>query len=256
MPKISLKCKISSKKTLLSVALSLLLLVCLIVANYLSLMLVRTESGGESVSSGEFTAYLLTLSKSQVEKESQARAADFRKIGAGGFVWQIGEQHYVVSSVYSSRNDAQLVQSSVKNNQGLESEIVEVTIPAITISGGFTGEEKKVLSRALNAFTELYFNIYDIAISLDTAVYNEISARLAVNNAHSSLANIIDDFNTVFGETNLTQVQALAKTLDDGLQVSKALCGGSLVSDGQTYSSLLKYRYTEILALQMNFVTA
>lgn len=255
MPKFSLKRKISSKKTVLSVALSLLLLVCLIVANYLSLMLVRTETGGESVTAGDFKVYMLTLSKSQVEKESISRAVDFRKIGAGGYVWQQNEYYFVVSSVYANRNDAVLVQNSVKSNQGLESEIVEVAFPSFTINGNFSGEEKKVLSKALNAFYELYYNIYDIAISLDTAVYNEISARLAVNNAHSGLSNTIDNFNTMFGEYDQPEIQELSDALDDGLQISKALCGGSPISEGQTYSSLLKYHYTEILALYLDFIS-
>ena len=252
MPKISFKSLIKSKKTFISIFFTIFLIVCLIIANFLSVMLVKTSNTSENVSSTSFELYMLTLASSQVEKEAESLAVDYQTIGAGGFIWQKDNYFYVVSSVYANKNDAILVQNSVKANQGLDSEIITVSFDSITISGSFSSEEKKVLYKALNSCYDYYLSIYDIAISLDTSVYNEISARLAVNSAHNNLSYIIDNFNTLFENTN--ELSDLKNMLQSIFDVSKLLCGGTLLSNNQTYSSLLKYRYTEALNILFEFI--
>lgn len=189
---------------------------------------------------------MLTLAKSQVKSEAQSRASDFQKIGGGGFIWEQEDYFYVVSSVYANKNDAVLVQNSVKTNQGFDSEIITVKFKSFSINGNFSADEKKVLTKALNCFYEYYLSIYDVAISLDTHVYNEISARLAVNNAHNTLNNTVDDFNTIFTNPN-TSIEVISVALNQALEESKKLCGGTLENSSQTYPSILKYRYTAVL---------
>ena len=248
MSKICIKNLFSSKKNLFVCVGIIFLVACLIVANYLSLLLVRTDSNAENVSSNAFELYMLTLAKSQVEKEAFSLAQDYQCIGAGGYVWQQDDYYYVVSSVYANKNDAVLVQNSVKTNQGFDSEIITVKFNALTINGNFSADEKRVLTKALNCFYDFYLSIYDVAISLDTNVYNEISARLAVNNAHNTLNNTIDDFNTLFTSPS-GEIEELSSSLTQALNESKNLCGGTLISSSQTYSSLLKYRYTAVLGI-------
>ena len=229
------------------------LIACTIVANYLSLALVRTNSTSESVSSSAFDVYMLTLAKSQVKAEAEALAGDYQKVGAGGYIWEQDGYFYVVSSVYANKNDATLVQNSVKANQGFDSEIITVHFDEIVVNGSFTADEKKVIAKAISACYDFYYNIYDVAISLDTSVYNEISARLAVNSAHNTLSNIYDDFNTLFEGTS-RQLEELGTLLEKSLAISQELCGGTPENQNQTYSSVLKYRYTEILGVLYEFI--
>lgn len=245
---------VSSKKSIITVFAVVFLVVCLLVANFLSLLLVRTGGEGESVSSSAFDVYMLSLAKSQVEKEAEARASDFQSIGAGGYIWEQDGYYHVIASCYINKNDAVLVQNSVKANQGLESEIISVQFKSITLNGSFTSEEKKVLTKALSACYDYYLSIYDVAISLDTKVYNEISARLAVNNAHNSLSTTLANFNTLFENVEFEPIKKLGTMLESALEKSKELCGGMLENTSQTYSSLLKYRYTEVLGLYFDYI--
>lgn len=96
-----------NKKTFIIALISVLLVACLIIANYLSLTLIQATSSAESVSSNEFEIYMLSLSKSQVESEAKSIAPDYRKIGAGGFIWENDEYYHVVSSAYVNKNDAE-----------------------------------------------------------------------------------------------------------------------------------------------------
>lgn len=245
-----------NKKTFLSVFISLAIVVCLIVANYLSSFIIPADTTAENVSSSAFELHFLTLSKSQVENEAKAHAPDYRTIGAGGLVWKQGEYYYVVSSAYANKNDADLVQSNLKQVQNIESEIVTVKFASITINGTFSSEEKKIISKALGASLAYYNSIYDIAISLDTGVYNEISAKLAVNSAHNTLATTYADFYTLYGEPIEEPIKNISSLLKDITKTSQKLCTGEKISEGQTYSSILKYRYLEVLARYNSFLNS
>lgn len=242
-----------SKKSVIIVLGSIFFAFCLACAYYLSILLVKTDSSTDSVTQNSFEVYMLSLGKSQLESEAQTRASDFQSIGGGGFVWKQEDYYHIISSIYANKNDALLVQSSVKANQGLESEIISVNFKSLTLSGSFSQEEKKVLLKALGSFYEYYLNIYDIAISLDTLVYNEISARLSVNEVHNSLNVAIDNFNTLFSSP-AGELARLSSALSSALQESQKLCSGTLENSTQTYSSLLKYRYTKVLKIYYDFL--
>jgi len=243
-----------NKKIFIISLISVLLVACLIVANYLSLSLIKTNSSAESVSSNEFEIYMLSLSKSQVENEVKTIAPDYRKIGAGGYIWKKGEYYHVVSSAYANKNDAELVQNSIKLNQNLDSEIFTIKFKTYTINGSFNGEEKKVIQKALNATQAFYTSLYDIAISLDTGVYNEISAKLAVNNASQTLATTYANFNTLYPKSPSSPYNNINKLNETSVKLSQKLCSGERISDGQTYASLIKYRYLETLKLYYSFI--
>lgn len=242
----------SKKFFIVSVCLAFLI-ACTIAANYLSLAIVRTSITSDSVSVDAFDVYMLTLAKSQVKAEAETLSGDYQKVGAGGYIWEQDGYFYVVSSVYINKNDATLVQNSVKANQGFDSEIITVHFDEIVVNGSFTTDEKKVIAKAISACYDFYYNIYDVAISLDTAVYNEISARLAVNSAHNTLSNIYDNFVTLFNGKS-GKLEELGTLLEKSLEISQKLCGGTPENQTQTYSSVLKYRYTEILGVLYEFI--
>ncbi len=242
------------RKRYLIITLSLVFtIVCLIIANYLSLLVIKTNNNATTLKSNSFELYFLCLGKSQVESESKTIAKDFQNIGAGGYVWKNENYYYVVSSVYANKNDATLVQNSIKTNQNIDSEIISIDFNNIELSGTFNNDESKILTKSLNIFQEFYLNIYDIAISLDTCVYNEISARLAVSNNHNALSTLLANYEIIFQEKMTGDVKIIYDYLIQANQISQSLCSGTLVSTNQTYSSLLKYRYTEMLALYKSF---
>ena len=245
----------NSKKILFISVAIVIMVFCAIVAYLLSSIIVPANKGSENISSSQFNLYMISLSKSQVENESLSRRADFQMIGAGGYVWKDEQYYHVISSAYIEKNDAVLVQNSIKLNFNLDSELITVPFPSFTLYGSFSSEEKKTLMKAVDSIYQYYLSVFDIAVSLDTGVYNEISARLAINNAHSVLANIIDDYNTLFGDVESDELTTLKEMLADALSISTKLCGGEKINQGQSYSSILKYRYLEMLNLYYNFAS-
>lgn len=237
-----------NKKKFIFLLIIPIFLVCFLIANSFSLFLLKTESPATCVSSTPFEIYFISLSKSQVKNEALTHAKDFQALNAGGYVFEYENYFHIISSAYLNKNDAVLVQNNLKNTYSLDSEIFSVKYKSFSILGSFSSDENKILSKALNSFLEYYKNIYDIAVSLDTAVYNEISARMAVNNYHNNLCTIIDNFNLIFQEKDENLAFLYEKMLKLK-EISQFLCSGITLNNLQTYSSLLKYRYTECLNL-------
>ena len=146
------------------------------------------------------------------------------------------------------------MQNSIKINQNIESEIFLVKFRSYTINGSFNGEEKKVLQKALNSAQTYYSSLYDIAISLDTGVSNETSAKLAINSASQSLATTYANFHTLYPNVLSSPYKEIDDLMKNLVGISQQLCSGEKISSDQTYPSLIKYRYFEILKLYNDFL--
>lgn len=224
---------------------------CTLLASFISNYIVPASDLGEKVKTNSYTLYMISLADSKLEKEAEMLCEDYQKIGAGGFVWKSEDYYHVISSAYLNKNDATLVQNSIKTNQNIESKLIEVKFNGIEIYQTLDANENKVMTKAGNLFYNYYLSLFDIAVSYDTFVYNEISARLAVNNLHSSLLETIANFETVFKDNLSSQeISPLYCSLLKAKEISEDLCGGEKLNSNQTYSSLLKYRYLQMLDLQ------
>ena len=241
--------KFSNKKIFISISIAFLFVTGVFCATLLSSFVLpaSTQVAGQ-VKSNQFEIHFLALNKSTLSSSASTLAKDVQSLGGGGYVWKNGEYFYVVSSAYANKNDAVLVQNNLKSSS-IDSEIFSVTFPSIVIEGGYDSESKKVLGKAVNIFETSYLALFDVAISLDTQVYNEISARLAINSNHANINSVIADFQTLFSQSDDSKISALSIALSSLSKISANLCSGVIINSGQTYSSLIKYRYTEILSL-------
>ena len=241
------------KKTIINGLLVTGIVLCLIIANLLSKFIIPSDLSSSSVSSSSYELHLISLSKSKVENESKERARDFQALGAGGFIWKQDDYFYVISSAYLNKNDAALVQNSIKLNHNLESQILTIKFSPYTIYGNFDSEQTKVLDKLLSACFDIYTSVYDVVISLDTGVSNETSARLAINAAQNNLAKAVANFNTLFPAPVPDNLSPLKDMIDRVFTVGQKLSASEAINDSQTYSSIIKYRYLEILNIFYQF---
>ncbi len=210
---------INNKKTLIIIAISIVLVACLIIANYLSIYLLKANGISDEVSVPEIELHMLSLSKSKVEKEAKTIAPDYQEIGAGGYIWKNGDYYHVISSAYINKNDAELVKSSIKLNQNIDSEIFSIKLPAYKIKGSFTSDEKKVVTKALLTAQNFYTSIYDIAVSIDTGVLTEISAKLSVNNTINNISTTYANFETLYPNALTSPMKELSAYLKNVLKI-------------------------------------
>lgn len=247
---------VNNKKTLIIIAVSIVLVACLIIANYLSIYLLQAGGISDEVTVPEVEIHMLSLSKSKVEKEAKSIAPDYQEIGAGGFIWKKGEYFHVISSAYLNKNDAELVRNSIKLNQNIDSEIFTIKFPAFSIKGSFTGDEKKVVTKALLSAQSFYTSIYDIAVSIDTGVLSEISAKLSVNNTINNISTTYANFETLYPNAITNPMKELSAYLKSLLKITQQLASDERISTAQTYSSHLKYRYLEVLNAYYDYIAS
>lgn len=236
----------NNKKSLFIALSCCAIILCLAIANLIASSVISADKNITEIKSNSFDLYMISLGKSQIKTEATTLSSDYQKIGAGGYIWEKDGYFYIISSAYQNKNDALLVQNSIKN-KGIDSELILVHFNNIAINGSFSDDEGKALTKAVNIFEQYYLSLYDIAISFDTSVYNEISARLSVNNAHSNLTSTIANFETIFPDHSFSPIREFYSALTQALSSSKTLCSGLPLSAEQTYSSLIKYHYLEIL---------
>lgn len=236
------------KKSFLAIGLSLFLVAMLILANYLSALLIKsTDKSAATLSSNSLSIYVICFDRSLTQAGAESLASDYRTKGAGGFVLEKDNYFYVASSAYLNSADAALVQESIKQNHNLDCLLIDYQVPSFQITLTIDSEEKKVLQKALNAHENAYKLLFDIALSLDTNVYNEISARLAINSAFSSINTVVADYKILFGDIENDKLELLTQSLEKLTDTLQRLCSGITISSSQTMSSLIKYRYFEIL---------
>lgn len=247
------KKSIKSKKFFLILIFVLVFISCIIIANYLSIALLSANTGSDEAFSSEIEYFMLSLSKSKLEKEAEATTQDYQKEGAGAFVWKFDDYYYVLSSAYLNKNDAQLKQVSIKQEYGIDCEIVPVKFKSIKIEGNFSNEEKKVLNKSLSICDTFYSSIFDITVSIDTGVYNDTTAKLSVNATINNINTIYANFDTLFPSPCPKSLEGLQKLQEKVVNVAKQLLNDERMSIEQSYSSSLKYRYLQVLSLYESF---
>ena len=242
MTKISAK----SKKVFFSSLALVLLCFCLLIANLLTKFILPATATTQSVCLPRSEIHLISLGKSQVESEAKSRAADFHSMGSGGYVWKIDNYYHIISSAYTNKNDANLVQNNISVNLSLESEIISLEFDEIVFNGNFDAESHRVISDYLGATSNLYHSLFDIALSVETNVTSQVGAKLSVNSALNEFSTKMANFLTLFPNP-AGQYQKLHKHCQAVAKIGQKLAQNQTISEKQTYCSLIKYRYLEIL---------
>lgn len=245
------------KKVLISFTFIFVFSICLGFAQVISYLVIPTSTQVlQGLSTPSFKLYFISLAKSQLENSATSLACDYQKLGAGGYIWKYNGYYHVIASCYEKENDATLVQNSIKVNHNLDSEIFTVDFTTLSLSGEYDNDGKKVLAKTLKSFYVAYQELFDIAISLDTSVYNEISARLAINTVYSNMNSTLADFKTLYKDTLDQTLSLLNHHLEKAVYILENLCAGKLENNSQTYSSIIKYRYTQLLSTYYEFLNS
>lgn len=191
--------------------------------------------------------YCISMSKSQSENDLKSQITSLQTQNGAGYVLKQDDFYYLIASVYENSNDAEKVKTNLQNN-GITCEILKIELEQTKIKGNFSTEEKNILTNCLSADFVAFKNLYDVAISLDTSVFDKTRAKLQCNNIFSNHIATKTNFQTFFKE-NLTDESF--KYLQEQLSQTEEYLS-SLVSENyeniyQTFSSLIKQTYCKIL---------
>ncbi len=198
------------------------------------------------VSSDSQNLYAISMASSTSENDLTAQKENLQSQNGAGYIYEKDEKFYLLASIYENYNDAELVKNNLKTN-GIEAEILTITLDTIQIEGNFTADEKTMLSNGIKSSVETFKNLYDVAISLDTSVFDKTKAKIECNTIYSNNVSIKANFDTYFKDTKDDNLKKLQSTLTRTNDYLSNLISENYDTQTQTFSSLIKQTYCQIL---------
>jgi len=173
--------------------------------------------------------YALQLGLFDTPQAARQQAEAFRARGAGGYVME-KEGWRVLAAAYTARADAQAVQHQLKTRSGVDTVIVEIQQPQVTL--GLKGQQAQLtaLSDALDGVGKLTEHVSALSAALD-------EGKLTLQEAQAALQSERDTLNALNGQLArlfpsavhpaVTGLEALladsAQSLDGALSAPTAL---------------------------------
>lgn len=148
------------------------------------------DSSGTTTSSAEYTLYAIALGQYSSKAQAEDDAITARKQNAGGYVLKKDSSYHVLASIYEKKNDAESVLKNLSTS--FEPEILEIKIEKAKLSKISSSNLSKSYLSMLADLKDVYLNLYDISVSLDTAVYSETKARIEADKIKSDLISKLD----------------------------------------------------------------
>lgn len=198
---------------------------------------------GESINLSEYSVFAVCTSSHETKLMADELSENIKLQGGAGYVYMSKQSYYVVAGIYENEADATKVKQNLIASKP-QTEVIKITSQAISISNNLEQEKKGSLLECLNVFKQTYKKLYDISISLDTAVINEVNARLQINETASNASTILGNYTTLFANNMSSQllkiklaVEELCSSLNSLMQVSSLFPFTSLVKE--TYCKVI-----------------
>lgn len=199
-----------------------------------------------SVSNEDQTVYAISLAKNTDVEELENMRCELQQQNGAGYIYQQNEEFHLIASVYDNINDAELVKNNLKSI-GKDCQIISIELERLTIAGNFSAEEKTILLECLKSDFNTFKTLYDVAISLDTGVFDLTKAKLECNNIFSSQVATKTNLETFFKDNTNKNLSSLRANLASTNEFLSNLISENYENTTQTFSSLIKLTYCKIL---------
>ena len=198
------------------------------------------------VSCDDQTVYAISMTSGTTEAELSSNKQELQAQNGAGYIYEKDDKFYLIASIYENFNDAELVKNNLQTS-GVETEILTIVLEKSKVEGNFSADEKTILTNCLKSKIETFKNLYDVAISLDTNVFDKTKAKLECNTIYSENVSTKANFDTFFKQSNNTSLQSLQSTLTATNNCLSNLISENYDTTTQTFSSLIKQTYCKIL---------
>ena len=213
-----------------------------------------TASETQIANTPSFSLYLVCTSKSQLQTESETISKDIIKNDGAGFIWKKDNYYYVISSAYENKNDAELVSAEMRMKD-IENEVIQVDFSSLKIPQPLsTQESKSTFNASIFLFYNLYKNLFDLSVSLDTKIIDETQALLDINRNLAIADEVKKNFIVLFNDIETPVVKELQQALCSANDTLFKLSEGERLSEKQTMLSHVRYAYCEICQIFFNFL--
>lgn len=225
------------------------ILVCVSSAYLISTAILSANifQNNSSASFDKQTVYAISMDKSETKEEISKKIKELQSQNGAGYIFESENLFHLIASIYENQNDAEKVKNNLETN-GVFAEVLKIELPETKIKGNFSTEKREILNKVLRSDFDTFKALYDVAISLDTNVFDKTKAKLQCNTTFSNHISIKTNFQTFFKEDLNNDV---FKKINENLQSTETilsnLIGENFENSTQTFSSLIKLSYCQIL---------
>ena len=178
------------------------------------------------------------------DAETAGREADaLRARGAGGYIFR-KDGCRLLAAAYTARADAQAVMSRLKTRHGLDTEVVEIVSPEITLRLSGQKGQLTALTDAFSAMEKLCGHLYQLSLSLDRQETEAAEALTALQSEQDTLAALSARLQARFGASAPAAVLSLKQILDGSAQ---SLAGASAAKTLTQLGAQVKYCHLECI---------
>ncbi len=212
----------------------------------------ETQADERTITLSSQSWYALQAGTYDSTATARQQAEALRARGAGGYIFQ-KDGCRVLAAAYAARADAQAVMTRLKTRHGLDTEVVEIVSPEITLR--LTGQKGQLtaLSDAYAALEKLCGHLYQLSLSLDRQETEARDALAALQSEQDTLTELAERLKTRFGASAPPAVSGLRQMLSD--------CAQSLHAAGSAQSltrlgAQVKYCHLECICRMAAYAAA
>lgn len=185
--------------------------------------------------------FLLSIFQDNSKENCVKVQKGFQDKNCAGYIYEENGKFYIIASIYDNINDAELVKSNLENN-GYSIEILNYSTENLTFEGNFSNKEQEIIKNCLQIRGKTYKDLYDVSISLDTNVCDELTCRLKINEIYSTFLTTKNNFETLFFEQNnvtISKIREIFENIENELKF--------LTETKENLSSQIKLAYCNII---------
>lgn len=192
-----------------------------------------------------YTIYAVSLEKTISLAQAKEKVNDVLQKNGAGFIYSKDNMYYILASGYENKSDAEKVVGHLSDSN-VTSEIIEIKVDKIEIDMNLTTNEKTTMSEAINIFKNTYKTLYDISISLDTAVKSKSECKLLLNDLKSNILKTQSNFDTQFNSKLNSKLLSIKLQINELTTTIQNLINNS---DNELLSAHIKSAYLEAIKL-------
>ncbi len=151
-------------------------------------------SSASTTTISDFKVYAISLGSYSTKNIAQSNAEIIQKKNGAGFVYKSNGTYKVLASAYEKENDAKLVQENLLK-EDIMSEIITITFNKIQLEKVSSISQEKEFVESLNIFKTVFLKLYDISVSLDTAVFDQTSAKIKIIETKANVEESLENLN-------------------------------------------------------------
>ena len=197
----------------------------------------------ENITTSELNLYAVCTSSHDTKLLADELSETIQLQGGAGYVYMNKHSYYIIAGIYQTQADAEKVKQNLIQNRP-QTTIVKITAPAVLLSSNLSQQEKSTVLDGLGLFKSVYLELYDIAVSLDTSVINEVNARLDINQIASSINNTLSNYSTLFSNTLTTELLKIKLAIEEIKTHLTSLTNSSSIIP---FTSLVKETYCKVV---------